>query len=107
MKAHALVAALMVAYAPTLARADADVLQPEVPATLQAPFRLVLNHADRGEIIIVLKDGDVFVKREDLLAAGLLPLAGTDVDIYGQRLLSMRSVSPPLHYEIDEGTIEL
>jgi outer membrane usher protein len=107
MKTRALFAALIFALAPALARADADVLEPEVAPVMQAPFRLVLNHSDRGEIIVVLKGGDVFVKREDLLAAGLAPLGGSDEQLLGERLLSLRSVSPPLHYEIDERTIEL
>src|SRR5262245_29380376 len=105
MSARALAPALLtslLALAPLRARADSDVLVPEVPAVMQAPFRLVLNHADRGEIIVTLKDGDVLVRHEDLEAAGMAPIEGKDELIGGQRYLSLRSVSPPLRYTIDE-----
>ena len=111
MCARALLLAVMfclVALAPPpRVQAQPDVLEPELQAQLQAPFHLVLNQVDHGEIVAIVQDGDILVRRQDLLAAGLAPLEGRDVTIRDQRYLSLRSVAPPLHYVIDEVAIEL
>ncbi|HEX7479950.1 MAG TPA: fimbria/pilus outer membrane usher protein [Polyangiales bacterium] len=86
---------------------QADEINPPPPTEVQAPFRLIVNHADKGEAVVVMKDDDLYMKRADLLEAGILPLAGRDVQVAGQTLLSLKSVSPPLSYELDEREIVL
>jgi outer membrane usher protein len=85
----------------------AQALTPQLPMEMQAPFTLFLNHVEKGGIVVLLKDGDVFVRREDLIEVGLKPLGGDDVSAAGKMWLSLRSVSPPLQYTLDEENIEL
>jgi outer membrane usher protein len=106
-RAIALAACVLVTVFAMRARADATALESEVPSELHAPFTLVVNHVTKGEMILVLKDGDVLVQRRDLAATGLVVPAGRDVKIDGQPMLSLKSVSPPLRYELDENDIVL
>ncbi len=82
-------------------------LEPELPFAMEAPFTLWVNGVDKGEIIVVLKDDDVLVRHQDLQAAGIKKLSGRDEQLFGSRLLSLKSVSPPLTYELDERDIAL
>jgi outer membrane usher protein len=102
-----LAATVLVAIAPTPARADANSLEAEVPSELHAPFTLVVNHVRKGDIIIVLKDGDIFVQRSDLESVGIALPPGRVIAIAGQPMVSLKSVSPPLRYELDENEIVL
>ena len=85
----------------------ADELNPELPDALQAPFDLIVNEVGHGQILLVLAKDDVFVRRADLIDAGIAPLAGTDQLFFGEAMLSLKSVSPPLKYKLDEHDIAL
>lgn len=96
---------LVSACCPAVARAD----EPPVESApeMEAPFALTVNTVPKGDIVVVLAYGDIFVDRADLLAAGIKPLGGEDA-IFGERpLLRMSSVRPPLEYELDEREIAL
>jgi outer membrane usher protein len=89
------------------ARADADVINPELPDEMQAPFTLIVNHAKHGEINVLLRGGKVFVRRADLIEAGVRVPEGTLVQAGGEAFLALDSVTPPLSYVLDEQDIEL
>jgi outer membrane usher protein len=93
--------------APAPAPTPAESLEPEIPDVMQAPFDLFVNHAAHGQIVIVLAEGDVFVRREDLTLAGIGELGGVEREWFGDKMLSLKSVSPPLKYELDEREIAL
>ncbi|MFI5309277.1 MAG: fimbria/pilus outer membrane usher protein, partial [Polyangiales bacterium] len=107
MRARGLLIATLASLCASSVHADADELEPAAPTEVQAPFKLVVNYAEHGEIIVVLKDGEVLVKREDLAEAGLSVPQGREVEVAGQKLLSLASVSPPLRFELDEREITL
>ncbi len=96
---------------PTLPTPPAELptlsMEPELPSAFEAPFSLTVNDVPKGEIFVVLAAGDVFVRRDDLLAAGVAALDGRDEAVLGQRLLSLKSVAPPLRYTLDEREIVL
>jgi outer membrane usher protein len=81
------------------------VLEPEASEVLQAAFALVVNHVEHGLILAVLAGDDIWVNREDLALAGLSSLGGRDEMYDGAPWLSLKSVSPPLRFELDETAI--
>ena len=84
-----------------------DLLEPELPTELRAPFTLVVNQVDHGEILVGLQEGRVLVPRAALIAAGIRVPEGRTVEAFGETLLDLSSVSPPLRYELEESTITL
>ena len=82
-------------------------LEPELPFAMEAPFSLIVNQVTKDDITVVLKGDDVFVRRQDLIAAGIAPLKGRNEELFGRTYLSLKSVSPPLRYELDERDIVL
>jgi outer membrane usher protein len=83
-------------------------IMPEVPDVLLAPFTLTVNEVVKGETIIALANGEVFVQPAELEAAGLVRVpAGQQRDFQGLRFVSLKSISPPLSFELDEHNIAL
>ncbi|MEP7124647.1 MAG: fimbria/pilus outer membrane usher protein [Byssovorax sp.] len=83
---------------PRLARGAAD---------QRAILNLVLNHLDKGEISVVLRDGDVLAARDDLARAGLLGVEGRTEQVLGKKAVSFRSLAPALSYAVDEDALAL
>jgi outer membrane usher protein len=82
-------------------------LEPTMPSNLRAPFTLVVNEVEKGQAMVVLKNGDVFVLRSDLKDVEVTIPFGQDEVIDGAPMLSLKSVSPPVSYELDEQRIVL
>ncbi len=102
------IAAYCALLTPARVRAEADIIEPAPPTEVRAPFTLLVNHAKKGEMTVLLKDDDVFVRRSDLIEAGVtVPTAASEVVVEGEPLLSLKSMCPPLSYELDENTITL
>ena len=81
-------------------------------------FPLVVNDVPRGEVPIVLRDGDVLMRSADLEAASLTgamwerlrivsQLAGTFDTIGGSPVVSLRSLAPLIEYTVDEANLTL
>jgi outer membrane usher protein len=113
MNAAWLNAAVLIALIPAAARAQSGAaVSGAGPAAalsdaVEVPFTLTVNHVPKGDVILVLAGGEVFIDRADLLAAGLTLDGGEDVVVAERKLLRLKSVSPPLRFELDEQAIEL
>jgi outer membrane usher protein len=103
----ALITLLLATLCATRAHADADIIEPEAPTVVRAPFTLIVNHAEKGEMTILIKDDEVFVRRADLVEAGITVPPAHEVEIDGEQVLSLKALCPPLSYELNENTITL
>lgn len=74
---------------------------------VEAILALYVNEVESGELRVVLRDGDVLVSREDLQAAGLGRFEAAEIEVDGQRLVSLESVRPRLRYVVDEEEVAL
>jgi outer membrane usher protein len=88
-------------------KAAAEVFEPELPFAMQAPFDLFVNEVHKGQIIIALAEDDVLIRPQDLSAAGISPLEGRTQVMFEEHYLSLKSVSPPLSYVLDDRAIAL
>ena len=104
MNAARLVAVALVVAVPGTSRAD-DESPAAAPSGFEAPFQLVVNSVSKGDVNVVLVEDDVLIAVEDLTAAGVAVRGGKIVDHDGRPLISLRSLSPPLRYEVDEREI--
>jgi outer membrane usher protein len=93
--------------APMPKKPSLEVLEPELPFTMQAPFDLFVNEVAKGQIIVALKEDDVFVRPQDLREAGIGMISGREEFLFEEQHLSLKSVSPPLTYTLDERAIAL
>jgi outer membrane usher protein len=75
--------------------------------TQRAILGLTVNLVERGELFVVLRAGDVFVKVRDLEAAGLRGFAGRTEAIDGELYVSLRSLAPDVRFEVDEVSLTL
>lgn len=78
----------------------------ESPMTA-APLSLVINSTARGEVLVRLQDGEVWIPEEALHAAGLRAPGGTTRMIDGARHLALRSLSSVLSFAVDERALTL
>jgi outer membrane usher protein len=74
---------------------------------LRAILRLSVNRVDQGEVIVVLRAGDVLVRVADLEQAGLRDFAGTRQIASGEIHVSLASLSPGVTFEFDERALAL
>jgi outer membrane usher protein len=68
----------------------------------RAVLELVVNGAPRGDVLVFLSDGDVWVPLESLRAAGLVRLDARTEPHAGIPHVSLRGASPPLSFVYDE-----
>jgi outer membrane usher protein len=73
----------------------------------RAILRLVLNAVDKGEVLVRLEEGDVWVRPTDLEKAGLSGFAGTRKSIESEEYVSLRSLASVLSYVVDEEALTL
>jgi outer membrane usher protein len=73
----------------------------------RAIFGLSVNLIDKGEIFVILRDGDVLARISDLDQAGLHGLTGTQEVFGGESYVSLTSLAPTITYELDEATLTL
>jgi outer membrane usher protein len=84
---------------------------PPWPAAAQegqpAVLSLIVNHVERGDIIVLLKPGDVLVRVEDLEQAGLRGVGGPQETVGGATYVSVASLAPGLTFDLDERALVL
>lgn len=78
--------------------AQADV----APENRLAILDLTLNEVRRGDIVVVFRGNDVFVSVDDLHAAGLIDVHGRIEKIKDKRFVSLASITPHVHFNVDE-----
>ncbi len=101
MRAEGALAALLAAVAITTAApaAAAD--------RVRARLDLTVNGAPKGEVLVVLDQGDALVAVADLEAAGLVRLAGERSRIGEREHVSLRSLAPRLSFAVEERALRL
>jgi len=73
----------------------------------RAILQLSVNHVDKGEVIVLLRAGDVLVRVDDLEHAGLRGFAGTRELVGDAVHVSLASLAPSIAFEFDEPTLIL
>src|SRR5262249_26835956 len=73
----------------------------------RAILRLTVNHVDRGDVIVILKAGDVLVRVDDLEQAGLRAFDGTRTLVKDALHVSLRSLAPAVTFDLDERELAL
>jgi outer membrane usher protein len=68
---------------------------------------LVVNGVPQGDVLAVVKPGDVLVRRADLVKAGLHDVQGRDETVGPESLVSLASLAPAFAYTFDEKEIAL
>jgi outer membrane usher protein len=77
------------------------------PEDRMAVLELTLNEVRHGNIIVVLRGSDVLASVESLEAAGLKGVDGRVEKRQGKSFVSLVSVSPQLHFSVDEDALKL
>src|SRR5258706_15029084 len=80
-------------------RADAE----QQPAMLDVS----INGVARGQTLVVIDDGEVWLDVEALVAAGVKDPGGDRRPWRGHTLVRLSSVAPGITYELDEVTLSL
>jgi hypothetical protein len=70
----------------------------------RAIFGLTINLIEKGEIFVILRDGDVLARISDLEQASLQGLAGKQEVFGGEPYVSLASLAPTITYELDEAS---
>src|SRR2546425_9033840 len=73
----------------------------------RALLELVVNETNRGEVLAVLRPGDVLVPAAALERAGLRRLEGNREEIDGESYVSLRSLALAVRYQVDERALAL
>lgn len=73
----------------------------------RALLELVVNEANQGEVLALLRPGDVLVPVAALERAGLRRVEGDREEIDGQSYVSLRSLAPVVRFQVDERALTL
>jgi hypothetical protein len=73
----------------------------------RAILALSVNLIDKGDMLVMLREGDVLARVSDLEQAGLHGLAGHHEIVGGDPYVSLASLAPMITYELDETTLML
>ncbi len=73
---------------------------------LPARLGVMLNGAKKGEIGVILRDGDVLARVKDIEALNLSPTAGGE-NIRGDTYVSLKSLSSELSFSVDQRSLSL
>jgi len=76
-------------------------------ADQRAILELRVNEVKKGEVAVVLRDGDVLVKLKDLQAAGLRAHAGQQESLQDEPYVLLSSLAPQVSFKIDEKDLSL
>jgi outer membrane usher protein len=77
------------------------------PAGQRAPLTLWVNEANRGDVLAVVRDGDVFVEVVALERAGLRNVQGRRETADGREYVSLASLAPGIRYQLNEQALTL
>jgi outer membrane usher protein len=67
----------------------------------RAFLRVQVNGAEHGDILVVLREGDVLCRPRDLEASGLRDLGGAREQREGEEWLSLKSLAPGVRFRVD------
>src|SRR5262245_28899001 len=73
----------------------------------RAILGLLVNLDERGEILVVMQEGDVLARVSDLERAGLRGFAGQRDTLAGEPYVSLSSLAPAITYVLDEHALTL
>ncbi|HEX2186269.1 MAG TPA: hypothetical protein VHN78_12270, partial [Chloroflexota bacterium] len=73
----------------------------------RAILALSVNLMDKGELLVMLREGDVLARISDLERAGLQGLTGQREVFGGEPYVSLASLAPAVTYVVDETTLTL
>lgn len=73
----------------------------------RAILTAIVNDVDKGEVIVVVRNGDVLVDSGALKELGLHNLSGQPVSTGGGTFVSLASLAPAVTYEVDERALAL
>jgi outer membrane usher protein len=81
---------------------------PPPPEDQKAFLQLVVNEVAQGEVMVVLRPGDILIGESDLGAAGLKGLEGARRESQeGRTMISLASLSPRLRYVFQDADLVL
>ncbi|MBN1959615.1 MAG: fimbrial biogenesis outer membrane usher protein [Deltaproteobacteria bacterium] len=82
---------------------------PEDPTMLPLPIvvPMSVNSVPKGEVLIYLLNKDIYLRVNDLLAAGIKETKGTYNIFYGEDMVLLKSLAPKITYTFDEQTLSL
>lgn len=73
----------------------------------KAILQLIVNAVDKGEVLALLRSGDVLIRVAELDAAGIRSLDGTREFIGKEAYVSLSSLAPTVTYVLDEKALAL
>jgi outer membrane usher protein len=73
----------------------------------RAFLRVQVNGVEHGDVLVLLRDGDVLCRPGDLQASGLRDLGGAREERNGEVWLSLRSLAPGVRFRVDEVSTSL
>lgn len=80
----------------------------QTPAeVVRAILQLSVNDVDRGEVVALLRGGDVLVRAVDLERAGLRGIAGPRETVGSETYVPLASLAPAVRFELDERALTL
>jgi outer membrane usher protein len=96
----------------------AAAVQPDLPAAAQqgpadqvqsqrALLTFSVNRVDRGEVLAIVRTGDILVETATLVQAGLKNVGGRRETIDGREFVSLTSLAPGITYEFSERALTL
>jgi outer membrane usher protein len=74
---------------------------------VRAILQLSVNGVERGEVVVLLRGGDVLLRVTDLERAGIRGVAGTRETVAGVVHVSLASLAPAITFEMDERALAL
>lgn len=105
-RSRLLAAALCALCFATLAGAQAPP-EPAEPELSPAWFDLTINEVPKGEVLLRLGAGDVWVPVDDLQRGGVVFDGGSRIVVGDRSLVSLRSLAPGIDYVLDEEQLAL
>jgi outer membrane usher protein len=79
----------------------------EDDAVQRAPLQLMVNDADKGVVVVLLRGADILVALDDLAKAGLGNFGGTRETIAGKSYVTLGSLAPGVTYVLDQANLVL
>lgn len=73
----------------------------------RAILALIVNLVEKGEVLVMLREGDILARMADLQQAGLRGLGGQREVLRGELYVSLASLAPAITYEVDETMLTL
>ena len=68
----------------------------------RAFLRVQVNGVEHGDVLVVMRDGDVLCRPRDLQASGLRDLGGAREEREGEEWLSLKSLAPGVRFRVDD-----